>query len=534
MVSIELVKMIMHNEDALREIKTESEDIFKALCNVMVAMDKQYGGLDLTAEKIEMMLMSAGVSGTGQGGGQITAEMFSDARGSYTADKFRKPENPPRVGRVSLLPNFEPSKDFKEKSAYTDELVDSFTTPLLSFQDLFSWEYIKYIQQSRNNSLRFTLSDAYKYLQTEKDKFINAKVQGLFQLFLDDNNYNYDSSFWRNGDAEYFQQPIFDFWDRTIIGSGMGRNDFEMYYFNADYWSNPNAFTNIVSTRQQLELKVGDLPYRLQQLVQIEFIWQNTKMADLTYLKEKPLYAVLDFTKTRQGADFWGKVSDGDYEDFTLYYFKYLQYYPSDIQDAYGGVKRIKMPTPTPTPPPTPPTPPAPTGKGITLPKSMDFRDESLFPNGLPTQADDYLETTDTEGNTRYFLRLGYWNPDLIGVKGKGGLRPSPSRSASSEKLGAFGVGNDGEIYEVQADKKGTQTWRKSKKYGKMGTIEAFISAIGNGDITDTIDMSTANSIARYTLAKTDRGDDDYLDIQRDVIRLKETTKKNNKYGTYF
>jgi hypothetical protein len=42
------------------------------------------------------------------------------------------------------------------------------------------------------------------------------------------------------------------------------------------------------------------------------------------------------------------------------------------------------------------------------------------------------------------------------------GLRPSPTRKASLEKLDALGVGNDGVVYEVVKDKNGTKKWKKT------------------------------------------------------------------------
>jgi hypothetical protein len=50
------------------------------------------------------------------------------------------------------------------------------------------------------------------------------------------------------------------------------------------------------------------------------------------------------------------------------------------------------------------------------------------------------------------------WTPDW---KARG-LRPSPTRKASLEKMDALGLGNDGIIYQVDADKRGVKKWKKT------------------------------------------------------------------------
>ena len=50
------------------------------------------------------------------------------------------------------------------------------------------------------------------------------------------------------------------------------------------------------------------------------------------------------------------------------------------------------------------------------------------------------------------------WTPDW---KARG-LRPSPTRKASLEKVDALGLGNDGIIYKVEEDKKGVKKWKKT------------------------------------------------------------------------
>jgi hypothetical protein len=50
------------------------------------------------------------------------------------------------------------------------------------------------------------------------------------------------------------------------------------------------------------------------------------------------------------------------------------------------------------------------------------------------------------------------WRPDWKAM----GLRPSPTRKASLEKVDALGIGNDGLIYKVEEDKRGVKKWKKT------------------------------------------------------------------------
>jgi hypothetical protein len=57
------------------------------------------------------------------------------------------------------------------------------------------------------------------------------------------------------------------------------------------------------------------------------------------------------------------------------------------------------------------------------------------------------------------YINLADWTPKW---KSRGD-RPSPTRSASAEKVNTIGVGNDGQIYVVREDKNGVKRWTKAK-----------------------------------------------------------------------
>lgn len=184
-----------------------------------------------------------------------------------------------------------------------------------------------------------------------------------------------------------------------------------------------------------------------------------------------------------------------------------------------------KATTPPPTKTPTPKI-------GLVLPPSKDFKDDLLFPLPLNSTS-EYASCVDMDGVTRYYYNTISYNPDKIGtgMLMKGGLRPSPTRSASAGSLGEYGVGNDSQIYMIKADKRGVKKWQKAD-YFKFSTIETLRTAMKDADITKEEDIVLANTIARYLLAITDKNDDDIDDIRRDVKRLQDVTRNVTKNNT--
>jgi hypothetical protein len=75
--------------------------------------------------------------------------------------------------------------------------------------------------------------------------------------------------------------------------------------------------------------------------------------------------------------------------------------------------------------------------------------------SGYYTMIPDPTQNTSTSTTGVNYITA--WRPDWKAM----GLRPSPSRKASLEKIDALGLGNDGIVYEVIQDKKGTQKWKK-------------------------------------------------------------------------
>ena len=59
-VSDELTKLVQLNRDSLADIKSDNQDIYNAMLNIMVAIDKKYGGLDLDFIQLDQEITSGG------------------------------------------------------------------------------------------------------------------------------------------------------------------------------------------------------------------------------------------------------------------------------------------------------------------------------------------------------------------------------------------------------------------------------------------------------------------------------------------
>jgi hypothetical protein len=86
------------------------------------------------------------------------------------------------------------------------------------------------------------------------------------------------------------------------------------------------------------------------------------------------------------------------------------------------------------------------------------------------------------------YIDIADWTPKW---KSRGD-RPSPTRSASAEKLNNIGVGNDGQIYIIKEDKNGVKRWTK----GKTLTIDS----VSPKSIDDKNDLLRAVAILQDML----------------------------------
>jgi hypothetical protein len=101
------------------------------------------------------------------------------------------------------------------------------------------------------------------------------------------------------------------------------------------------------------------------------------------------------------------------------------------------------------------------------------------------------------------------WRPDWKAM----GLRPSPTRKASLEKLNALGLGNDGLIYLVDEDKRGVKKWKKTKYNLFNGANRAEFSEVYDKNLL--IDQLT------YENSQLDKADTDYKENEKLIKLLK-------------
>lgn len=97
---------------------------------------------------------------------------------------------------------------------------------------------------------------------------------------------------------------------------------------------------------------------------------------------------------------------------------------------------------------------------GASLRFDIDLINEG-FDNGSFTMIPDPTQNTSTSKTSTSTTGANYitaWRPDWKAM----GLRPSPTRKASLGKVDDVGLGNDGIVYEIGEDKKGTKKWKKT------------------------------------------------------------------------
>ena len=97
------------------------------------------------------------------------------------------------------------------------------------------------------------------------------------------------------------------------------------------------------------------------------------------------------------------------------------------------------------------------------------------------------------------------------------GLRPSPTRKASLEKLDALGVGNDGVVYEVGQDKNGTKKWKK--------TGFTLYNPDVRKEFTSKYDLQLLYDQIVYENSQLDPMDIDYNENEKLITKIMEELK---------
>jgi hypothetical protein len=94
------------------------------------------------------------------------------------------------------------------------------------------------------------------------------------------------------------------------------------------------------------------------------------------------------------------------------------------------------------------------------------------------------------------------WRPDWKAM----GLRPSPTRKASLGKVDDVGLGNDGIVYEIGEDKKGTKKWKKKGFNYFNPNVRALFTTYDKNLLIDQLN---------YENSQLDKTDVDYKENEK-------------------
>jgi hypothetical protein len=94
------------------------------------------------------------------------------------------------------------------------------------------------------------------------------------------------------------------------------------------------------------------------------------------------------------------------------------------------------------------------------------------------------------------------WRPDWKAM----GLRPSPTRKASLGKIDDVGLGNDGIVYEIGEDKKGTKKWKKKGFNYFNPNVRALFTTYDKNLLIDQLN---------YENSQLDKTDVDYKENEK-------------------
>jgi hypothetical protein len=111
-----------------------------------------------------------------------------------------------------------------------------------------------------------------------------------------------------------------------------------------------------------------------------------------------------------------------------------------------------------------------------------------------------------TSSSTTTINYITSWRPDWKAM----GLRPSPTRKASLGKVDDVGLGNDGIVYEIGEDKKGTKKWKKKGFNYFNPNVRALFTTYDKNLLIDQLN---------YENSQLDKTDVDYKENEK-LIKL--------------
>ncbi len=130
----------------------------------------------------------------------------------------------------------------------------------------------------------------------------------------------------------------------------------------------------------------------------------------------------------------------------------------------------------------------------------IDTKYYIIIPDPTQTTKNTSIPTTTTSTTGVNYITA--WRPDWKAM----GLRPSPTRKASLGKVDDLGLGNDGIVYEIDEDKKGTKKWKKKGFNYFNQNVRTFFTTYDKNLLIDQLN---------YENSQLDKNDTDYKENEK-------------------
>jgi hypothetical protein len=417
-----LRELVSTNLDGIDAMQKNSPEIYSAFEKLLTAIDTKYGSGLATKNLGYLGYVSQQNTPTGNSiplqGIVVTAITWSGAKKHFFVHSWAQLENALDFLYYALSVNLGGSGN-----------------PNNIIKLLIKWEQgaelsldLQFANYMQKTTLNQTLN---KFIEEALNRGAMA-IDDLFEITSDKSMY---INFVGKLDFQLIRIPLIEFNYATVNGIGVKSwLELQTWILNK-YQTSTNTFEIFIAWKDKRG-SFAQINFNLNEFL-LENNFKGTVLSAPTYIGYVILYDILRHSFGFQipivamplmAMDVDTKLGGGIFDyDFGNGYEIYRE-----IEKANSTLLKVNNPSTTTT---------QPTQK-VTLKKAKTMPTKSV-------SASSYNSYLGTSG----------WTLDW---KLKG-LRPSPTRSASKEKMGAIGLGNDGQFYEIKADIRGVKRWNKMK-----------------------------------------------------------------------
>ena len=469
----EITNLIEFNQEKIDLLAADSPALFTAFSGLLNAVSKKYGSGEVVLQDNPTTEVKTGKwLVTIKANGEILSEWLTKENAEDSVKRLEQSDKQSNIKEKGLYKIvFEPApKELwyvllsKTGVVLSEQLSLSAASSVLAgmeAEDLGKGRYVKDKYKIVNgNNLDAPAVDAEKGTNgalPEPLKILARRNQVLQGMAIDDSMYlaggdNFNWSYSMEGN---------DFWTEVATGNYAPASP-TVSWEKTELAAPASVLQYEILTRywNRGNKLVENLPAPIQISAETIIKKQKKYLSSAQILKTS-VFNAFDTANTAEGGNYWEAIFKGD---FAAYYDgeRYKQY---KEDRASNTAKKA--------------TPPATPAVAIDLTNSRSY-------------------TT--------------WTEDWKSKK----MRPAPTRSAAASSLGDTGVGNDGRLYTVQADKNGTQRWVaiKTPPSEYVRSNNAFLLTVE--DLANLVAMYDSERKAYIKEKMTDR--DEYQEIKDNLI----------------